>query len=461
MISHSLAPSRSSRRSVRAALFFPYARLRGHQLARYRDEYERETRSERAAAIRERRLRQLLDHARREVEYYRDLGVTPQADVLDELSRYPILTKAIIRANGGRLKSNDVDARHPYTNTSGGSTGEPIQLTQDREFADRSATITSLLYERMGYFFGETQYRLWGSEQEILHGLRPSARFWRRVYNATILNAFRMTPATMREHLALIDRHPPRLLVCYAQAIYELACYARDHGIAVSAPHAITCSAGTLYPFMREAIEQVFRCPVYNWYGSREVGVIATQLPQETRLVVPPAAHVVEIVDDAGRPVPAGTEGDVLVTCLLNHAMPLIRYRIGDRAALAPSAADGVQRLTHLSGRNVDTFRTREGTLVDGEYFTHLLYFRPWVRKFQFVQTHFDRVELRIRPAETVAAAEAAAAFQSALPEIVGQIRAVLGAACAVDARLVEEIPPSRSGKHRYTICAIDGASAA
>src|SRR5207247_939536 len=47
---------------------------------------------------------------------------------------------------------------------------------------------------------------------------------------------------------------------------------------------------------------------------------------------------VLEVVDDAGAPVPRGSEGHLAWTGLVNHAMPLIRYRIGDEGALA---ADG------------------------------------------------------------------------------------------------------------------------
>jgi len=55
-----------------------------------------------------------------------------------------------------------------------------------------------------------------------------------------------------------------------------------------------------------------------------------------------------------------------------------------------------VQVLKQVTGRNVDVFRTRDQTLVDGEYFTHLLYFRPWIWKFQVVQTSYDHILFKI-----------------------------------------------------------------
>jgi len=42
--------------------------------------------------------------------------------------------------------------------------------------------------------------------------------------------------------------------------------------------------------------------------------------------------HLIEILDDDGRPVPAGSRGDVVVTQFGARAAPIIRYRVGDRA---------------------------------------------------------------------------------------------------------------------------------
>jgi phenylacetate-CoA ligase len=42
--------------------------------------------------------------------------------------------------------------------------------------------------------------------------------------------------------------------------------------------------------------------------------------------------HYVEILRDDGSPAAVGEQGEVVVTSLVNYAMPHIRYRIGDVA---------------------------------------------------------------------------------------------------------------------------------
>jgi phenylacetate-CoA ligase len=198
-----------------------------------------------------------------------------------------------------------------------------------------------------------------------------------------------MTPEKMSRYLQFLNTHPPKFIIAYVQSIYELAQFAISEHITVTPQEAIMTLAGTLYPFMREKIEAVFHCKIFNRYGSREVGDIACECEAHAGLHVFPWGNYIEIVDDEGHPVPNGVEGNILVTNLNNFAMPLIRYAIGDRGMLSLSDQCSCGRqgqiLERLSGRNVDVFRKRDGTLIDGEYFTHLLYFKNWVQKFQVV----------------------------------------------------------------------------
>jgi hypothetical protein len=75
--------------------------------------------------------------------------------------------------------------------------------------------------------------------------------------------------------------------------------------------------------------------------------------------------------------------------------MPLIRM-IGDRGTLSkrrmPCGRRG-QILEEFQPQ-VDAFRTQDGTLIDGEYFTHLLYFETG-HKFQvFKRSLTDRLQI-------------------------------------------------------------------
>jgi phenylacetate-CoA ligase len=71
-------------------------------------------------------------------------------------------------------------------------------------------------------------------------------------------------------------------------------------------------------------------------YSTSETGPLAYQCRHQAGAVhhLHEDASAVEIVDEAGRPVPPGTPGELVVTPLTTSGMALFRYRLGDRAQL-------------------------------------------------------------------------------------------------------------------------------
>jgi phenylacetate-CoA ligase len=437
----------------RKPAYLSYASFRGYGFPALLRQYLAEYEAGIAPETTPNALSSLLLHCQKRVPYYGELlsDLNPgqiRQDPRGILQRLPLLTKELIRTHFKRLQSQDNSQRRCETNTSGGSTGEPVRLIQDDEYRDASAAVQWLSHHQLGCALGEPHVRLWGSERDLESGTKsPKARFFNWLTNTSWMNAFAMSPERMRGFIDVLNRKRPRLVVAYAQAIYELARFAEREQISASPQRAVLTSAGTLYPFMREKISEVFRCEVYNLYGSREVSDIAWELPGLKGLWAPPWTNFIEIIDENGDAVPAGTEGDIVVTCLTNYAMPLIRYRIGDRGALLADAEtpEGVQMLSHVSGRTVDIFRRSDQTLIDGEYFTHLLYFRPWVWKFQVVQKSYTHILFRL-------VSTSGKPPEEELEEIAARSRLAMGDNCEVEFEFCDELPALRSGKFRYTI---------
>lgn len=408
-----------------------------------------------AASPTEESLVSLLRHCYHNVPYYRQL-FDAESVMLSEIDRdpfvalqaLPFLTKEIIRARSDELTSRDLGKRTWFYNTSGGSTGEPVRFIQDQEYASKSQALKLLYAHRIGKLPCESELRIWGSERDIFQGTASiRSRLGNALTRTSYVNAFRMTPEVMRDAIERINAQRPKLIVAYAQAMYELATFAQRENLRVVPQRAIMTSAGTLYNFMRTKISEVFGCPVYNRYGSREVGDIACERLDADGLFVAPWGTFVEIIDERGNPVPPGVEGEIVVTSLINFAMPLLRYRIGDRGSFlepSPYSTTG-QVLKSVSGRVVDSFITRDGTIVDGEYFTHLMYFRPWVLKFQVVQETVDEIVFRVVPTDVEAPL-------AELDEIISKTHLVMGDRVKVTFNFMNDISPADSGKYRYTI---------
>ena len=81
------------------------------------------------------------------------------------------------------------------------------------------------------------------------------------------------------------------------------------------------------------------------------------------------------VVVEEGRPCAVGEVGDLLVTTLNNRAMPLIRYRIGDRGMLLEGGCPcgrGLPLMQVAEGRISDSFTAPSGRRVSGVLFPHL-----------------------------------------------------------------------------------------
>src|SRR5690606_41459238 len=114
----------------------------------------------------------------------------------------------------------------------------------------------------------------------------------------------------------------PDHLLAYAQSLYQWAQFIEAQGLEVVSPRSIITSATALEPNMRTVIERVFRAPVTNRYGSREVGGIACERGPEHQLVVSALTHFVEAITPDGRPAGTGQACDLLYTVLTTRATP-------------------------------------------------------------------------------------------------------------------------------------------
>jgi phenylacetate-CoA ligase len=197
----------------------------------------------------------------------------------------------------------------------------------------------------------------------------------------------------------------------------------------------------------RRLIQDVFDTHVYDFYGSRECGGLAGECRCGLMHILS-FNQQVEVVNDADQEVASGEQGRVVVTTLHNRAMPLLRFEIGDLAVKGPSqcrCGSVLPTLQAVQGRISDNFVTRDGTVVHGEYFTHLFYYRECVRQFQVIQESYDHIRtyVSLHPGMSLP--------QEDREEISAKIRLAMGADCTVEYAIVEEIPKSPQGKFLFT----------
>jgi len=401
--------------------------------------------------LRGQRLCRLLTYSRQRVPYYRQLferlGLRPEDGDLEEaFERVPLLTKDAIRANLHSLVDASSERGDLVENATGGSTGSPLRFWQGRQYHAVAVALDAYVRGWWGISPCERTASIWGADREF-HELSMRERFYQWRSRMRSMNAFRMNDADLLEFCQMLRRWRPRYLTGYASALDALARFVESRGIDDLRFSAIRSAAETLWPHQRQRVERVFRSPVYNFYGSREVNNLAAECPEERRLHLISTWRYVEIVDEDGQRVPDGQLGYVTVTDLSNYGMPFIRYRNEDMARLSPDPCPCGRPspvLEELLGRSSDLIRTRQGDLIHGEFFTHLFYGRDDIRQFQVHQISLDHLVVRYVPCGNSAG--------ELMSEVRQKIRARMGQQTRIDVQPCEEIAAAPSGKYRFTV---------
>ncbi|MEZ8379110.1 phenylacetate--CoA ligase family protein [Vibrio splendidus] len=330
-------------------------------------------------------LSDLINHAVSSTSYYRGiiseklLSEMNQGFITPEslITQLPILNKEQLRSSSKSMENvNKVTVSQFYT-SSGGSTGEPVRVLQDSVFYEINEAHHLLVFKLRGCDPFDYCIKVWGAERDTFEGKKPfSMKIRDFIRNRIVFNCFRMNRDDMSRILSTIEKNQPQLIVGYVDALYELAKFGSEQQIQMPNQKAIHSGAGVLHPYMRKEIEEYFGTKVFNHYGCREIGAIATECNQFDGLHILEHKVYIEILDDKGSPVPYGEEGNIVITDLTNFSMPLIRYAIGDRGAMQEycncNCGSSYRKLQHVSGRTGEQIKTKDGAKVSLSLFAHL-----------------------------------------------------------------------------------------
>ncbi len=368
-------------------------------------------------------------------------------DIYYYISQFPLLTKEFVQDNAESLLTPG--GAGVYMNSSGGSTGVPLNFWQDYNYSVESLATTFLSDSIQKWYPGCREARLWGAPKDLSKIEGPRGRFFLFLKNQLWLDSFNMGEARMAEYHKMLSAFRPRVLIAYASSAFVFARFLKESSIKPDyGLEAIITSAEMLYPHMRETIEEVFGVAVFNRYGSREVGNIASECEKHGGLHLHMYDHIIEILPAANSRHQFGCEGEITVTCLNNFSMPFIRYKIGDLGVITNdycSCGSETIMLKKITGRSSDSIITREGRVIHGEYFTHIFYGMKGVRQFQFVQRDYQNYEARL--------AVSGDYDKNSERDIKKECRQVLGADINLEIIYLQNIEPSQaSGKYRFTI---------
>jgi phenylacetate-CoA ligase len=441
-------------------VFFPLALLHRGERAQltYLREFEQTQHlsADELRRLQTTRLRGLLYHAFARCPFYRkrfaEAGVQP-ADIrsLEELRFLPPLEKRDIQEQSADMVARDWPPNDLIRNQTGGSTGTPITfyLCRDRKCSRAAATLRHNRWA--GWQIGDRAAVIWGAPRDAPgHSLRARLR-GSLLREPLWLDTGAMTEQTLSAFHAQLCRYRPHIILAYARSAVLFAQYLQARRLESYRPHSLITSAEVLEAKDRSLLERVFGCPVFNRYGCREVSVIASECEAHRGMHVMAEGLYVEIETPDG-PAAPGKVGSILVTDLLNPAMPLIRYRIGDMGSWAPGdcpCGRHLPRLEQLAGRVTDFLVGCDGQLVSGVFLaTYVVAHRPSLGQVQIHQRRAGHVTWKLRPGPGFDRHADGDYLRQAT-------RDHLGPDAVAEMELVHEFPQSPSGKFLFSCSSV------
>jgi len=230
--------------------------------------------------------------------------------------------------------------------------------------------------------------------------------------------------------------------------MYVLADYYRQSGRPAPRLKAALTSAETLLDHQRRAIEETFATRVFDQYGQAEMQSFWYEC-EAGRIHAHSLAGVTEILRPDGTPAAPGEMGEVVLTGLVNYAMPLVRYRVGDTARFATESCTcgrGMPVIEEIGGRLDDFVFTRERGFL-GRLDPVLKGVRNIVES-QLEQESLDVLRVRFVPAARFTAED--------LQMLENNLRARVGRSIHLEFECTDRIPRSPTGKFRFVISRLD-----
>lgn len=396
----------------------------------------------------EKQLQRMINFAYKNVPYYHKLFnklklETSDIRTIHDLEKLPILTKNIIKQNLDDFKPVNLDSMNYYKNATSGSTGSYLQfrmLKYDRFLHG------ALLYRGWGYAgyeLGDKMVFLAGSSLDI--GYKPFVvrKTHEIARNIRKLSSFDMSNDDMKQYVKVINSFKPKFIRGYASSINLFANYLDENKIEIITPKAIFSTAEKLLPDVRENIQNVFGCEVYDAYGLNDGGLGAYECSEHNGLHIDTERSIMEIVDNDYQQLEEGV-GGILATSLHNYAMPFIRYDTGDIGHIISDCCDcgrGSKLLQEVVGRTGDFLLTPEGKYVHGYFLLDCVEDGKGMKEFQIVQEKIDKLVIKIIPEKE---------FDEAQLDIIREAIRRKSNGWEVEFKYVDKIERTPAGKYKF-----------
>jgi phenylacetate-CoA ligase len=393
----------------------------------------------------EERLRNIIKYAYTNVPFYHDLFKSVKIMPTDiktvkDLKKIPTITKKEVSDNyPAKIIAKGINLNNCYNTRTTGSSGTPLKLS----FTEKDRIFFNSLINYVWIETGIKRSDKFISIRDASFDVKKSIFHKYRALITKNISIFDPLENIVKE----LSELQPDVIYTYPSILSLLSKEIEEKKITAIKPRILLTVGETLTPNLREDLCQKFSADIFMIYASEEFGMIAFECEEHSGYHILTDNVVIEFVKD-GKEVKAGEEGEVIITGMSNHCMPLIRYKLGDIAVPIKDKCHcgrGFPLIKHVVGRTDDYLILPSGTRISPRTMNYGIGHIAGIKAYKTIQKEKDYFVIKV--------VKGSGFNENTIGEIQKEIKsACLGEEVKVDVELVNEIAKERTGKVRAIV---------
>ena len=404
--------------------------------------------------LQNRKLKSIIKYAYDNVPFYHKLfdanNIRPSdIQTVADLKKIPFVTRADIQNNLTDMLSVKVDAAKCVEKKTSGSSGVPLLLLEDHHASNFKGAVSLRQFLECGGRLRDKQVQL--RERGASSIPKDSSKpFYESL--GLLRTKWIETNEIFDRILPFLGSYKPDIIVGYPSFLQLLAEISKGD----VHPRIIFTTGEILSSQCRHLLESTFKSKVIDSYGCAEVGDIAWECPDTScGYHINSDSVITEFIQD-GENVAAGEEGEIVLTCLFNYAMPFIRYKIGDTGIPDDEkcACGRTLPLMHaIEGRSNDFIVLPDGRKLSPLGMVNMPDFVGiGVTKMMIIQENTRLIRVLLKVTEDV--------NEELVKKGVASLQRIAGPEVKVESHFVDVFPQFSSSKFRRVFSKVANSSA-
>lgn len=369
----------------------------------------------------------LLKYAKDNCNFYKKYDLS--------INSFPVVNKRIIKDNIDDIlvKKYDINTLHKMSTS--GSTGTPFTIYQNRE--KRNAVLAEIIFfgKKANYTFGEKEIypRIW---------VKSVKKSFIKKFLQNIITFY--TSSLEDYNLEKLDltlkKNRVKCILSYASTLYAFDKYLCKNGNAKGYRiKSIVSGSELLNEDTRKSLSTYFNCNVYSRYSNEENGLLGQDFGFDKKFWLNETNYYFEFLKvDEDKPAEQGELARIVVTDLLNFAMPMIRYDTGDLCKY--TIQDNKKYITEIYGRRGDLIYNTHGESMSPHIITNNMWEIPNIIQWKFVQLGKINYKIILNVEKNF----------NGEKELLQKFKNLLGNNSIIEFEYIDEIPVLNSGKRKY-----------